>query len=238
MWMRTSTPGKLAPKRQNRPDGFTLIELMVAMAVIGLIFAMAAVSLRSVFDVELKKTASSLASTLRYLSNKAVTEHQYLRMVYDLDDQSYHAESSEDPFVISPEDDAAKEGTKKTGKAKEGSVTMQAEGEEPPTEDEAPGEEKDGGEKPAFSQMESRLLTPVKLPSGVYLKDVSVSYLPGKRESGQVFTYFFPDGFATPTLINLRDEEDENHFAIELFPLSGRVKIDRDYREQLTEGKQ
>lgn len=219
--MRTLTPGRLASKRQNNASGLTLIELMVAMAIVGLIFAVAAVGLRSAFNVNLKKTASSLASTLRYLSNKAVTEHQYLRMVYDLDEQSYHVEASENPFVVSsePEEEEKKPAEEET------------------PEDSEEAEEEADESKPVFTQLESRLLKPKKLPSDVFFKDVTVSYILGKREQGQVFTYFFPDGFATPTLINLRNEEDVDYFSVELFPLSGRVKITSEYRETLTEEK-
>ena len=183
----------------------TLIEIMVTMTIVGLIFAAAAAGLRSAFNVNLKNTSAHLASTMRYLSSKAVTDHVYLRVVFDLDDRSYKIEGSNEPQVVDPEE----------GKGQGGS-----EGKE---------------DKSNFTALESKLLLPVKLPSDVFFKDVSVSYLKQKREKGQVAVYFFPNGFATPALINFRDEKDEDHFSIELFPLSGRVKVQSEYRESLTE---
>ncbi len=183
----------------------TLIELMVAMVIIGLMFALAATGLRSVFNVNLKNTSAHLASTLRYLSNKAVTDHLYLRMVFDLDEQTYSVEESAEPFVISTED-------------------MGDENSNSP-------EKKEGEDKKAFAPTEERMLQPAKLPSGVFFKDVSVSFLRDKKEKGLIYTYFFPDGYAIPTIINLRDEDDENHYSIELLPLSGRVKVESQYRE-------
>lgn len=223
MWMRILTPGRSASGKRSKSDslGMTLIELLVAMAIVGMIMAVAATGLRSVFDVNLKSAASRLASTLRYLSNKAVTDHLYLRMVYNLEDETYQVEESSDPFVISPaeeEEEARKEEKK--------------EGEEEETEAEA-----EEGEKTAFTQSEAKFIQPTKLPSDVFFKDVSVSYLPQKREGGLVRTYFFPDGFATATVINLRDEDDEDHYSVELFPLSGRVRVAGEYREALTEEK-
>lgn len=214
MSTRTLTPGRSASRRRNsRPEGLTLIELLVAMAIVGMIFAVAATGLRSVFNVNLKSSSSRLAGTLRYLSNKAVTENRYLRMVYDFESQSYHAEESDDPFVVSPEPP------------------------EPEKKKEMEGEEKPEEEQAVFSPSESKLLKPTKLPSGVFFKDVTVSYLPQKQEGGQVFTYFFPDGYATATVINLRDEEDQEHFSIELFALSGRVRVEGEYKESSTEEK-
>lgn len=181
----------------------TLIELMVAMVIIGLIFALAATGLRSTFNVNLKNASAHLASTLRYLSNKAVTDHLYLRMVFDLDEQTYSVEESAEPFVISTED----------------------------TENASSSEKKDGEDKKTFAPTEERILQPAKLPSGVFFKDVSVSFLREKKEKGLIYTYFFPDGYAIPTVINLRDEDDEDHYSIEILPLSGRVKVESQYRE-------
>ena len=70
------------------------------------------------------------------------------------------------------------------------------------------------------------------LPSEVRFKDVTADYLEGKRESGQVHTYFFPDGYATGTIIHLHNKDDEEDiFSIELQSLSGKVRISREYVE-------
>lgn len=187
---------------------------MVTMAIVGVIFALSLTGLRSAFNVNIKSAAGKMASTLRYLSNKAVTDHMYLRMGYDISGNSYRVEESAEPFVISVEEH-------------EMSLLL---GEEANLKEEA---------APAsnFAASESSLLKPVKLPSGVLFKDVTVSYLRGKKEEGKLYTYFFPDGYATPTLINLKNDDDDEHYSLELFPLSGRVKVVGDYRESLTEEK-
>ncbi len=232
MWMPISTRGRSGSpnkKTKRHQSGLTLIELLVGITIIGMIFAVGASGLKSAFDTNLRQSSSRLASTLRYLSNKAVTDHLYLRMVYNLSDQTYRVEESRDPTVISPEEEE-KETVAKAKEAKEKETekedTEKEDAEEAPSKPEA-----------AFSPSESKLLKPVKLPSGVFFKDVSVSYLPHRKEQGEVATYFFPDGYATPTLINLRNEEDDNHFSVELFALSGRVKVIANYKESLEEEK-
>jgi len=194
-----------------KQNGFTLIELMVTMAIVGVIFTIAMTGLRSAFSVNIKSAAGKMAATLRYLSNKAVTDHMYLRMVYDLQENTYHVEESADPLVISPEEDSSE--SKKEGESKDGEKKSES----------------------GFTPSESKLLESVKLPSGVAFKDVTVSYLSGKREQGKAYTYFFPDGFATPTVINLKDEDDQEHYSIEVMPMSGRVKVIGDYKESLSE---
>jgi general secretion pathway protein H len=205
-------------KRRNRlfsSSGLTLIEILVAMAIVGLIIGVSATALRSVFNVNMKGAAGKLAATLRYLSNKAVTDHRYIRVIYDLKAQSYSVEECTEPVVISVEDEEteAKEEEKEEEK-------------EPPAEKTADS---------SCAPSESTLLKPVKLPSGVLFKDVAVSYLQGKKERGKTYTYFFPDGYATPTLVNFKDEDDENHYAVEVEALSGKVRVFSEYQEHFSE---
>ncbi len=201
MWMPTFSRGKLGFPRNSR--GLTLIELLVTMAIVGLLFGVSVVGLRSAFNVDLKKASMRLSSTCRYLRNKAITDHQYLRVVFDFESQSYRIEESSEPFVIATEEKAEEEGPKN------------------------------------FVASESKLLEPVKLPGNVFFKDITVSYLSGKQEKGEVAVYFFPNGYATPSLINLRDEADEDHYSIEVAPLSGKVVVVGEYREfERKEGKE
>lgn len=195
----------LRKKVRNSPSevGLTLIELMVAMAIIATIFVVSASGLRQLTSADLKNSASQMASMLRYLSNKAVTEHVYLRVVYDLDAQSYWVEESREKFLI---------------------VKEEKEKEEKEEKEET---------KEDFAVSESKLLKKKTLPNDVRFKDVYADYLEGKRESGQVHTYFFPDGYATGTIIHLHNKDDEEDlFSIELQSLSGKVRISREYVEK------
>ncbi len=200
------------------------------MAIVGLIIGVSATGLRSVFNVNMKSAAGKLAVTLRYLSNKAVTDHRYIRVIYNLEAGSYSVEECTEPIVVSLED----EETRAEKEKKEEAKPVPEEGEGEGAEDEGTAEE--GAPKTAEScaPSESSLLKPVKLPSGVFFKDVSVSYLKEKKDKGEIYTYFFPDGYATPTLINFKDEEDENHFAVELEALSGKVRVASEYKEHFT----
>ena len=225
MWMPTFAVPKLGWKKKVRNSlaeasltetGLTLIELMVAMAIIATIFVVSASGLRQLTSADLKNSARQMASMLRYLSNKAVTEHIYLRVVYDLDAGSYWVEESHDKFLIVKEELAPKLDQKKE-KEKD---TEESEG-------------KDEGENENFAPSESRLLKKKTLPNEVRFKDVYADYLEGKRESGQVHTYFFPDGYATGTIIHLHNKDDEEDlFSIELQSLSGKVRISREYVEK------
>ncbi|MBI1908897.1 MAG: prepilin-type N-terminal cleavage/methylation domain-containing protein [Deltaproteobacteria bacterium] len=182
----------------------TLIELLVTMAIVGIMFGVAAVSFSNLFDLEMKGAAKKLASTMRYLRNKAVTERVYLRVVYNIDESAYLVESTKDPFVVQKEEPQEKK--------------------EPEEGEEAPPEAQ-------FIQEEGLLLKPVKLPDGVFFKDVWMSLQGEKKTNGKGYTYFFPNGFMTGTIINLRDKEEETFYSIEVEPYSGHVIIRSEYKE-------
>lgn len=198
------------------------------MAIVGLIIGVSATGLRSVFNVNMKSAAGKLAGTLRYLSNKAVTDHRYIRVLYDLEAQSYSVEECTEPVVVSVEDEETQAEKDKKEEAKP--APEEGEG-----ADAAAGDEGAAKTADSCAPSESSLLKPVKLPSGVLFKDVSVSYLKWKKEKGRIYTYFFPDGYATPTLINFKDEEDENHYAVEVEAFSGKVRVASEYREHFSE---
>lgn len=183
-----------------------MIELMVAMAIVGLLFAVAAVGLRKAFDVGLKESARRLSSVVRYLRIQAVTEHQTLRLMLDVGRSLYWVEKSAAPAVISPEEEERRASAREM-------------------------EETEAEDRPDFEKAEGALVKETRLESGASFKDIQISYLPGKRTEGIVALYFFPDGSVTPAMINLKDEEDEDHFSVEVFPLSGRVRVEGEYRE-------
>lgn len=204
--------------RSQSEKGFTLIELLVVIAIIAIVLGAAATGLKQLLNMNLKQASSHLGATLRYLSNKAVTEHRFYRIVLNLDGQEYYVEESEKPFTVSMTDNAEKNADKIKKNKKESAE----EGEEVSEEDK---------ESSSTQEVTSKLLKRSKLPSGVYFKDVFVAYQQNKIEKGLAYAYFFPDGFSTPTMINLRNEKDSKQFSIELKAMTGQTSVEGHYRE-------
>ncbi|MCS6925001.1 MAG: prepilin-type N-terminal cleavage/methylation domain-containing protein [Candidatus Binatia bacterium] len=70
---------------------------------------------------------------------------------------------------------------------------------------------------------ESPLSRPVQLPPAVRFADVHVPAV-GRVSTGQVYTHFYPYGYADPTVIHLRDHS-ARVLTIVIPPLIGEVRI-------------
>jgi prepilin-type N-terminal cleavage/methylation domain-containing protein len=213
--------------------GFTLFELIVAIAIVALLMSLVISGTDRYLETDMKKASNHLGSEIRYLYNKSVTEGTYLRLVIDLTERSYWVEATKDPVLLTSEEGADKKKKGEEGKEK----TKNEETAETEKTSEAEGETKASGQvpklemkKPQFSQVESYLLKPTKLPDPVFFKDVMTEHQPTPVEGGQVTINFFPNGYVEHAIINLRDEDDEVHYSIETNPITGRVKITNEYK--------
>jgi len=216
----------------KRAAGFTLLEIVVSLAVVGLVLGVVISRMDTMLDLEMKSASNKLAATMRYLYNKAATEGLYIRLVLDIENNAYWVEATTDPFVISAGEELEagddREDEEK-GEAEEGA-------EEEAMEE---FEEGEGGEegvyrikpsKPVFTQVESYLLKPTKLPGSVQFKDVYVEHSRTGVSGGQESVYFFPNGYVEYAIVNLKDEDDEVNYSLETNPISGRVNIEPVYR--------
>ena len=191
----------------SKDKGMTLIEILVVIFIVAIVMTLV-VTRGGVFEGrKMRQTANHMASTIRYLYNKAATEGQYVRLVIDIDEKNYWAESSSEPVLLGADEDKKEDEDKKNAD-EDGEKVSQV----------------------GFSKDETYLFKTKKLPSDVFIKDVHVEHIPNLVDAGQVAIHFFPNGYVEYAIINLRDEDDEEFYAIETIPLSGQVNIYHEYK--------
>jgi general secretion pathway protein H len=195
----------------------TLIEIMIVVAMIGGIMAMAAYVMFPGDDGKVRDEANRLAGTIKFLYNEAAIKNKYYRLAYHLEEGSYQVESSAEPFHV------AMEGEEKSPVP-------------PPAPPEGGAVPETGGEGAApggggFVAEESLMLRPIKFPQGVKFKDIFVMHSPERKEFGTVHSYFLPNGWAEPVVINLSDEDEESFYSLEVNPLTGKSRIRTEYYE-------
>ncbi len=193
--------------------GFTLFELIVTITIVALMIGLVVGRVNNYLETDMKKSSAKMASTMRYLYNKSVTEGLYLRLVLDLTEQTYWVEATSDPFLIANPDREEKDEEEKD--------------EENQEESELP---KLKFKEPTFSQVDAYLLRPTKLPDGIFFKDVMTEHHPIPIEGGKAGIHFFPNGYVEQAIINLRDEDDEINYSLETNPITGRVKVRNEYK--------
>lgn len=187
---------------KNRKRGFSLLEIMVVLLLIGIFTAIAVPTFKSVTGSELKKTANQLLGLVRDTYSRASLSGKTCRIVFDIDKKEYWVEESAD--VVKIQTATQEEDTKK--------------------------EERDTGQaatRPQFKPVEDELGEKHKLPDDIYFKSIWVDRFSSRVTQGQVFLYFFPDGYTEEAQIIISDDpKGERLFNLVVEPLTGTVMIE------------
>ncbi len=89
--------------KKNPGTGFTLLEIMVAIFIIGMIASMAVPRMSSMSGAKLRRTTRQLAATIGYVYEIAILKKTNFRICFDLEGSSYWIEelSGEEYFQSS-----------------------------------------------------------------------------------------------------------------------------------------
>lgn len=77
----------------NKVGGFTLIELMVVVFLVGAFVLVAIPRIKTGTDINVKSASSNLTATIKYLYNEAVFKKNIYRLVFNVDDGVYWIET-------------------------------------------------------------------------------------------------------------------------------------------------
>ena len=91
--------------RYSSQTGFTLIELIAVMIIIGLVLAVVFPRFSDIGETHLKTDASKLQTLITYLYEASETKHLYYRINFDMEGESVLVESSRDGKEYLPEAD-------------------------------------------------------------------------------------------------------------------------------------
>ena len=205
----------------------TLIEIMVTLAVVGLVLGITISQLGDTFDSRARQATRELSATIRYLYNKAASENLTMRLVFDMEKNAYHVEATADLFQLESEEDRL-ERVKREQKAKPKTETKAAtSSDEETASEETPVQRAEA----KFGAVDSHLLKPYQLPNGVFFKDIYTEHDSGPISKDKAYIYIFPSGYVERAIINLRNEDDSEQRAIEVNPMTGATRIYEEYRE-------
>lgn len=206
-------------QRDHRSSGFTLIELMVVVALIALISVMALPSISSYFQVSLNSSTRELAATIREAYNATLITGELHRVAYDLKKGEYWVEKGPNTAVLETKESREREERRKRLRF---------------------GDKAANENKPSFSMDKSVTNKKKALPRGVTFEDVVTEQNrePQTAETtGTAYTHIFPNGLTEQTIVHLADTS-QHHSSLSITPLLGRSDVyDRYMKPEEVFGK-
>lgn len=181
-------------------EAFTLVELLVVVALIALITLVALPQISNFFKVSLNSVTLNLATTIHEAYNGAAITGRVVRLVYDLEKQQFWVESGpSDALLDTEESKKIEENRKKYTK-------------EEPTK------------KPGFDLEASITPKKIDLPRGIKFFDVYTSQSELPLTEGKAYTHFFPNGVTEQTVVRLMDSQ-EHKISLVVNSLVGKTKV-------------
>lgn len=219
-------------RRAQQTSGFTLLEVLIVMALIGLVVASASRGMRSFAKSDLRETATKLAGSMRYLFDRASTTGRIHRLVIDFDEGKYWAEISDDRFYM-PRERETEESREREAEEIAAEEEEKKQREEEMVEDESgltidvskyePQEFKP--KRARFDSFKDRLTKPLEIPGAVKVASLFTPRLAEPVSSGKGMIYFFPLGMTEAAIVHLSDKDGETFYSLVIHPLTGRVRI-------------
>lgn len=204
-------------------DGMTLIEILITLTLIaGLLGVFVSAMGGSAYEA-MRGEAARLMGTIRYVYYQAAAKSQYSRIVFDLSEQKYFVETSEEPFYIPREDDETEAMIAKNREKNKGDVEGSEEGGEGTTEATTLAGE--------FAEDESEQLEIFEIDPVIKIADVFIGHQKEPVAEGKAYLYFFPKGQTEFAVIHFSDEEESEFITLIVNPLTGRVEIETEFRD-------
>ena len=216
---------RLSRQRSAR-RGFTLIELIVVIAIGSIVVGSVTVAIANIRTADLKSATGMMAGAMRYMYNLAVINNRPYRLVIDMDESTFWGEElqTDDPCArFLPEGDPVAEASEREKEAEEKGKEV---------EDLGPvgldPRRRVQSAKATYSATKDNLLSRRTLPKGILITGVMTSNHEGPREGGRVAIHFFPGGYAERAYVWLGeepapDEDVEASITLSLDSLMGRV---------------
>lgn len=207
--------------RRRAQGGFSLLEVMVVIAILLAIVAVSVPALNAVLQLEQRRCARDLALTYERLNDEAVLRNVTFRVAFHIDAGYYEVEVGDADTLIYDDPDARA-------------------AEEERVRDLLAGFDEE--ERAEYSAGQSRFETittfhkrRIDLPNGTlfggvytpqYGEMVKPTYTEDTEDQVVVYSYIFPNGFSEPTIVQIVEaKHPEEGFTVVVEPLTGRVQL-------------
>ena len=203
----------IAKKRAH--EGFTLLEVMIALLLVALLMSVAIPTFNSYSGVNLRKSASQLQGIVQDVYNRAALSGQTHRLVFDLDKQNFWVEFTPQQFLLPQERQDQQQRKEAEQKAAEQEEKRQQEKNQLPSGQTGPVR---------FTPIADKLGTPRKFEPGVRIVKVWADHLEDWVATGNVTITFFADGYVQKAFVVL--EGTTGAITVISEPLTGETQVE------------
>ncbi len=202
----------------------TLIEIMLALAIVSLLAYAAAPSIEAMVGIKAREESGKIAGAIRYMYGHSAITGKVCRLVFNLDDRQYWPECTEGRFTVEREKEQSRNGARVEDKKKfkkENKVVSSSRSLD--SRDEMEAMKKKIEDKAEFSEFGNEAVPKRNLPDGANLA-VWTAHQREKYTKGTAFLYFFPQGYTERAQLYISSDRADV-YTVQVFPLTGRVKV-------------
>jgi general secretion pathway protein H len=196
--------------------GFTLIEILIVVAVIGVVALAAAPAVSSLTGANARSAAGEIAGASRYLFDTAALRHETCRLVVDIDHREWWAECTTPApgaGTVRSQPVLGKDGSTEDDEA------ALARG----FSDEPSAEKRKLLARAGFTEFKDRQVQKRKLRGGAAFDRVWTPRQRDPQTKGKAYVYFFPQGQVDAAHIPVAD--GGNAYTVVTQPLTGRARV-------------
>ena len=245
--MRAVLPGPSSRK------GLTLIEILVAIAIIGVLTLIAVPTLAGVLDIQQRSAARELSQTYIWLIDEARLRNVSFRVRYNLDRNTWKVEMGDPDTLVYGDPESRQEAEEKLAERMARFTEREKEAAAGGTQDlrglsgfSFGGDDEEAEEEAMKAQTWEGLDDPMFTTEQTLPYNAVIHYVwtPQYGEDGArgndeppddpeddaiAYTYIFPDGTAEHTVVRIiTPDDEEDGWTIEVSPLTGEVSIHGD----------
>ncbi|MBN1114384.1 MAG: prepilin-type N-terminal cleavage/methylation domain-containing protein [Oligoflexia bacterium] len=192
-----------------RKGGFTLLELVIVLAIIGMVVGIGIPQIKRVFRTNLKTASVQIAGMIKFAYDSAVIKHRIHRIVFDFDKGVYFLEISESDVLIAIDEEEERE-----------------------EDEDGEADEEKKVQRKGFARADGEMGRTLVLPSGIMFDSVENLNTKKKITEGVANLYFFPQGYTESLIIRLTGGTTNTGFySIRVNPINAKCEIEGRYIE-------
>ena len=214
-----------APTRTK--SGFTLIEVMLVIAIMAVVISGATFGLGAITRTRLRSSAFKVTSAARFAYNRSLTQGTTTRLVFDFEKDTMAVEETDRPVTLATDLQLEAD----PGQAVDPWDIARARIEHP-LDEVRPESPFHPITNPSGKVLEKYTAQPVG--DGISIQALISPHETDKRTDGEGSLYFFPGGVTEHAVIQLSDSS-ETVYSIEIHPLTGNARIHNFAYEPLDE---